>query len=174
MSGSFSIFIFSYCLLHKSPIVGKLGGARPALRRAFAWSGYILSTPSERIDGFLEVSLTRRFRTPGGIARRVPGVWVISFPTYFNCFTFFLNTPNCRFPSGDQLIFMSRNDNSSFVTILTLSSFAGVREFSSFVHISASNCRCWLPLPYPPFAGTLLAIQFPHKSFDIILWVNIS
>ena len=43
--------------------------------------GVYFSTPSECMEGFLEVSLARRFRTPEGIARRVPGVWVLSFPT---------------------------------------------------------------------------------------------
>ena len=97
------------------------------------------------MEGFLEVSLVRRFRTPEGIARTVPGVWVFSFPTYFNCCPFYLNTPNCRSPSGDQLIFMYRNGNLLFITIWTRSSFAGGGEFSSFIHISAVNCRCWFP-----------------------------
>ena len=35
----FSISTFSSCLLHKSPIVGKLEGAGPAMRRSFACSG---------------------------------------------------------------------------------------------------------------------------------------
>ena len=57
----------------------------------------------------------------------------------------FLNTSNYRFPSGDQLIFMSRNGNSSFITIWTRSSFTWVEGFTSFIHISALNCRCWFP-----------------------------
>ena len=38
-SGSFSISALSSCLLQKYPIVGKLGGARPALRGVFVWLG---------------------------------------------------------------------------------------------------------------------------------------
>ena len=66
---------------------------------------------------FCYVSLARRFKTPEGIVRRVPGVWVISLPTYFNCCPFLLNTLNFSSPSGDRLIFMSINGNSLFVTI---------------------------------------------------------
>ena len=66
--------------------------------------------------GFLEVSLARQFRIPEGITRRVLGVWVLSFTTHFNCCPFFLNKPNCKYPSGEQLIFMSRNGNLSSVT----------------------------------------------------------
>ena len=54
--------------------------------------------------------------TPDGIARRVPGVWVLSFPKYFNCCPFLPNTLNCRPPSGDKLIFISLNGNLLFVT----------------------------------------------------------
>ena len=42
-SGSFSISTLSSYLIHKSPIVGKLGGSRPALRRAL----YMLETSEE-------------------------------------------------------------------------------------------------------------------------------
>ena len=55
---------------------------------------------------------------------RVPGVWVITTLTYFNCCPFSLNTPNYMPPSGDQLIFISKNVNSSFFTIWTFPSFA--------------------------------------------------
>ena len=44
------------------------------------------------------------------------GVWVLSFPTYLNCCPFFLNMLNCRSPSGDQIIFMYSNRNTSFIT----------------------------------------------------------
>ena len=108
-------------------------------------AGVDFSTPSEWMDFFLGVSLSRRLRNPEGIACRVPGVWVLCFPTYFNCCKFFLNTPNFKSPSGNQLIFMSMNGNSLFVTIWTLYSFTGVGEFSSFLHISAVNFRCWFP-----------------------------
>ena len=46
-SGSFSVATFLSCLINSYPIVGKLEGARPACRRAFAWLGQILSTPLE-------------------------------------------------------------------------------------------------------------------------------
>ena len=91
------------------------------------------------MEGVHEVCFARWFRNTEGIARRVPGVWVHSFPTYFNCCTFFLNTLNCRSPSGDQLIFISRNGNSSFVTIWTLSSFAGEGEFPLFVYVTGKG-----------------------------------
>ena len=44
-----------------------------------------------------------------GIAHRILVVWVHSFMRYFNCCPFPLNMLNCRYPFGDQLIFMSRN-----------------------------------------------------------------
>ena len=97
------------------------------------------------MDGCIEVSLARRFRTLEGISRRVPGVWILSCPTYFNCCPFPLKTPNCRPPSGDHIILMSINRNALVVTIWTRSSFAGVGDFTLFVHISAVNCRCWFP-----------------------------
>ena len=35
--------------------------------------------------GFLrKVGFARRFKTPDGTARMVPGVWVLPIPTYFN------------------------------------------------------------------------------------------
>ena len=95
------------------------------------------------MEDFREAILERQFKIPKGIARRVPGVWVLSFLTYLNCCPFFLNTLNCKSSYGDQLMFMSRNGNSFFVTIWTLSSFTGVGEFSLVVHISAVNFRCW-------------------------------
>ena len=45
--------------------------------------------------------------TPDGIARMVPGVSVLYFPTHFNLCPYPLNTINFRSPTGDQLIFMS-------------------------------------------------------------------
>ena len=74
-------------------------------------------TPLERMEGFNELILTRRFRTPEGIGCRAPVVWILYLTKYFNCFPCFLNTLNCKSPSGDQLIFMSRNGNFLFVTI---------------------------------------------------------
>ena len=94
--------------------------------------------------GFLEVSLAKRFRTPKVIAWRVPGVWVLSFQTYFNFCPFFLNTPNRKSPSGDQLIFMSRKGDSSFVASSTLSYCAGIGEFSSVIHIYAETKKITL------------------------------
>ena len=60
-------------------------------------------------EGFCEMSFARRFKTPDGIARRVPGVLVLPILTYFKYCPFFLDMLNCRSPSGDQLIFISRN-----------------------------------------------------------------
>ena len=125
------------------------------------WGRYCLP-PQNESRFFLKASLARRFRTPEGIAQRVPCVWVLSFTTYFNCCNFLLNTPNCRSPSGDQLIFMSRNGNLSFVTIWTLSSFAGVGELYSFIHISAVNCRCWFP-------AALFTVCWNYSSQSLIL-----
>ena len=116
-SGYFSTSNFLSCLLHKLDIVGKLEGTRPALRRAFEWLGQILSIPSEWMEGFREVSLARRCSNTEGIMRKVTGVRIISFPTYFNCCPFFLKILDCKSPSGDQLIFMSWNVKFSFVTI---------------------------------------------------------
>ena len=58
--------------------------------------------------GLYEVSFYRQFRNTNGMARRVLGVWVLPFSEYFNCCPFFLNVLNYRFPSGDQIMFMSR------------------------------------------------------------------
>ena len=133
------------------------------------------------IYDFREVSLARRFGNPEGIARRLPGVWVLSFPTYFNGCPFFLNTLNCKSPAGDLLVFMSRNRNSSFVTIWTLSLFVGVGELSSVVHIYAVNFRCWFYAAlftvcwnYYSQSLTSLAILFPinttRPSSLYIMW----
>ena len=35
-------------------------------------------------QGFLRGEFTSRLKTPDGITRRVPGVWVNPIPTYFN------------------------------------------------------------------------------------------
>ena len=87
----------------------------------------------------------RRFRDPYGIARSISGVWKLPFPAYFLCCPFILITLNCRSPSGDQLIFMSKNGNSSFFTTWTLSYFAGRGDFASVVHIYVVNWNCWFP-----------------------------
>ena len=71
-----------------------------------------MSTASAWMDGFLEMSFAKWLRTPEGIARRVLDLWVLSLLTYFNYWTFFLKTPNCRSPSGEQLTFISKNGNS--------------------------------------------------------------
>ena len=52
---------------------------------------------------------------------------------------FFLNALNFRSPSGDQLLFISKNSNSSFITIWTLSSFANRVRILSFFHFYAVN-----------------------------------
>ena len=57
---------------------------------------------------------------------------------------FLLNTPNCKSTSGDQLIFLSNNENLSLNMIWTLSYFTEGGRFVSFVHISAVNWMCWL------------------------------
>ena len=62
---------------------------------------------------FFGVSFSRQFRTPGKIVRRVLGVWVLHFPTYFNCCPFFLDIPNFWSSLGDQLVFMSSKANLS-------------------------------------------------------------
>ena len=56
------------------------------------------------MDGFPEVSFARRFRNLEGIARIVPGVWVLSLPTYFNCCPFPLKTPNCWYTSRNPSV----------------------------------------------------------------------
>ena len=85
-SGSclFSISIFSYLFFHNSPIVRKIGGTSSALRRAFAWSGQILSNSSEWKEVLREVVFARWFKNPDGNVRRVPVVRVIPILTYFN------------------------------------------------------------------------------------------
>ena len=70
-----------------------------------------------------KVTFSRLFRTPDGIMCRVTGVWVIPLLTYFNFCPFFLNTPNYKSPSGEQIIFISRRENSLFATIRILSFF---------------------------------------------------
>ena len=120
------------------------------------------------MDRFLEVSFSRRLKTPEGIARRVPGVWVLSLPTYFNCCPFFLKTPNCRSPSGYQLIFISKKGNSSSVMIWTGSSFLGVGGFASSVHISAVNFRCWFPA-----AKFTVCWNFSSQSFISLFFLSL-
>ena len=73
--------------------------------------------PLRMKGGFCEVSFARQLRNPDGIVRRVLGVWVLYFLTYFICCPFSLKTLNCRSPYWDQLIFMPRNGNSLFITI---------------------------------------------------------
>ena len=68
-------------------------------------------------NGFARGGFSRKFRTPNGITRRVPGVWVLPLPTYFNLCLFFLNTTNCKPSSGDQLIFIYRKGNMLFSTV---------------------------------------------------------
>ena len=120
------------------------------------------------------MSLERSFRTPDGIARRVPGVWVLPIPTYFNCCSFFLNRINYRFPYGDQIILISRNGNSSFVTTWTLSYFAGRGRFVSVVHISTVNWRCWLPsaLSNVCWNSAIQSLSLVHFSFSWIILVS--
>ena len=72
------------------------------------------------------------FRTPKGIAHMLPGVWVLSFPMYFNCCHFILNTENGRSPSRDQLIFWS----SMKLWLLIL-------EICQYPFIWYFNMFCW-------------------------------
>ena len=67
---------------------------------------------------------------PEGIVRMVPGVWLLLFQMYSNCCPFFLNPLDCRSPSRDQLIFMSMNQNLSFVT--TSGRVANTSDFLGF------------------------------------------
>ena len=141
MSGYFSflVSILSSWYFHHSPIVRKIGGPRPALRRPFAWLGYILSTPSERKEFFYEVSFARNFRNTRGIACMVTCVWVIPIPMYFNCCPFFLDMLNYSPPYGEQIILISRNGNLLFITTWILSSSAGRGRSVSFIHGSAAK-----------------------------------
>ena len=92
-----------------------------------------------------EVIFSRQFRTPDGIACRVPVVWVLHLPMYLNCCLFFLYTKNSKSPLEDQIIFISRKVNFSFAIILTLSFSAEGGRSISFVHVYAVNCRWWFP-----------------------------
>ena len=97
------------------------------------------------MDDFLEVRFTKRLRTPKGIAQRIPGVWVLSLPMYFNCCPFYLKNPNCRSPSGEKLIFISKKGIFLF----------GVGEFAQSVNISPVNLGVGFPPPCSPFAENL-------------------
>ena len=110
-----------------------------------AWLGLTKSTLLEWKLSLRELIFARWFGTPDGIARRVPGAWVLIFPIYFNWCPFFLNIPNSRTPSGNQLIFMSRKGNLSAVHIWTLYLFSWGGRFLLFFHMFAVNCRCWSP-----------------------------
>ena len=89
------------------------------------------------------MSIYRQFRNTNGMARMVLGVWVLPFSEYFNCCFFFLNVLNYRFPSGDQIMFISRKEDILDLLILNLYFFSEVDRFVSFVHISDVNCRCY-------------------------------
>ena len=54
--------------------------------------------------GLYDVSFYRQFRNTNGMARRVLGVWVLTFSDYFNCCPFFLNVINYRPPSIRLLV----------------------------------------------------------------------
>ena len=95
--------------------------------------------------GFSWDEFARPFSNIDGIACRVPGVWILTLPTYFNLCPFILNNPNCRSPTRYQLIFIHKNGNFSFVTIWAFSFFAKRGRLISFVHIYTVNWRCWLP-----------------------------
>ena len=144
-----SVFIFvssgvmcSSWSFHNSPISRKVEGARPASWRMLLWLGYRVY-PFGMKARLREMSLARKFMTPNGIARRVPGVWVLTFSTYFNCCLFYLNISNGSPPSRYHKMFMPRKGNQSAKLILTLYFFSEGGRFVSFSHISAVNLRCW-------------------------------
>ena len=130
------------------PLLGNHAVQGPPCGGSSRGQGRLCLPPSEWREGFREVSFSRQLKTPDGIARRVPGVWVLSFPKYFNCCPAFLNTLKFSSPSGVHCIFMSRKGNSSFVIVLTLSSFAWGGGFSSGFQISAVNWRVFAKVSF--------------------------
>ena len=78
--------------------------------------GHCLPFQNEK-RGFAKMIFSSRFKTPDEIARRVMGVWELPITMYFNLCPFFLNTTNCKSPSGYQTIFISKNGEFSFVAI---------------------------------------------------------
>ena len=77
---SFSLFNSSFVSLvwrlYRSSIslkVGKVFGAIPAMRSAFAWWGYTVSILTSSSVLLVDVSLPSLFSTPVGIARKVDG-----------------------------------------------------------------------------------------------------
>ena len=66
------------------------------------------------------MGFNRRFRTPDGIVRRVPGVWVLPIPEYFNFCLFFLKIGNYGSHLGYQLMLMYRKGDLPDGPILTL------------------------------------------------------
>ena len=65
-------------------MVGKDGGARLAVLRASAWSGYRASSFELRLDGERVVSLDSLFRMPFGIALKQLLVWQLPLFKYFS------------------------------------------------------------------------------------------
>ena len=104
---------FEYRSLHKYLIVGKIGSVRTNSWRASGWSGYMGSTIWYLYYIFQGVIFVSQLWIPGGTTQRIPSVWVILLPGYLNCCHFFLKTKNCRSPSEDQLVFISRKVNLS-------------------------------------------------------------
>ena len=81
---------------------------------------------------------------------------------------------NCRPPSGNQLVFISKNGNSSFVTTWTLYYFTWRRRFVSVVHISTVNWRCWLPsaLSNVCWNSAIQSLSLVRFSFSWIILVS--
>ena len=119
MSGYFlcsiSIFYINFSIIFPLSVKQEIKGP-PHGGRLHGQGRLFLPLQNEK-RFFAKVSFARLFKTPDGIVCRVPGVWLLPIPTYFSCSPFYLNTLICSFYSGDQLIFISRNGNSSFITI---------------------------------------------------------
>ena len=98
----------------------------------FAWYRYTVSTCLDFYFGVMKVSFVRGLKIPNGIMWRLLGVWVMSFPVYFNFFNFLLNTLNHSSPSRYQLISIYRKGNFSDLCILTLSCFVSGGRFYYF------------------------------------------
>ena len=108
---SFSISIFYIDLSIIIPLLGKLEVLGPPCGGRSHVRGRHCPTFQNEKRVFTKVNFTRQFRTPDRIAHMVLGVWVIPMPMYFNCCPFLLNNPNCRPPSGDQIIFIPKKGN---------------------------------------------------------------
>ena len=66
-----------------------------------------------------------RIRTTDGIVRMVPCVWVIPFSAYFNCYPFFLNNQNWRYPIWDHLCTICSSNRGGGLFPVTALVFGG-------------------------------------------------